>query len=94
MGGAVGFIGYETDELRVRPRHGNGILGVPDFTFMLADVVVAFDHELSLIAPTRPGNAPEAAYAEALRRIEHLPQAHRRGPTRRRSWPPTLPGAG
>ena len=74
VGGAVGFIGYETTTSFERvPRHDNDILGVPDFTFMMADVVVAFDHArrvMQVIAPTRPGSAPEAAYAAALRRID------------------------
>ena len=74
VGGAVGYIGYETATSFERvPRHANDILGVPDFTFMMADVVVAFDHArrvMQVIAPTRPGSAPEAAYDAALRRID------------------------
>jgi len=41
--------------------------------FMAADIVVAFDHArrvLQVIAPVRPGGAPELAYDAALRRID------------------------
>ncbi|HSK48070.1 MAG TPA: anthranilate synthase component I family protein, partial [Coriobacteriia bacterium] len=51
----------------------NDELGVPDFCFMLADVVVAFDHArrvMQVIAPVRPGGAPEMAYDAALKRID------------------------
>src|SRR5512133_1922524 len=55
VGGAVGFVGYETATSFERvPRHGTDVLGVPDFTFMMADVVVAFDHArrvMQVIAP-------------------------------------------
>jgi len=74
VGGAVGFVGYEaaTGFERV-PRHSNDELGVPDTVFMMADVVVAFDHArrvLQVIAPVRPGGAPELAYDAALKRID------------------------
>jgi anthranilate synthase component 1 len=74
VGGAVGFVGYEaaTGFERV-PRHDTDELDVPDMVFMMADVVVAFDHArrvLQVIAPVRPGGAPELAYDAALRRID------------------------
>ncbi|NTW28634.1 MAG: anthranilate synthase component I [Coriobacteriia bacterium] len=74
VGGAVGYMGYETaSSFEKVPRHDNDILGVPDFTFMFADVVVAFDHArrvMQVIAPVRPGGAPDIAYDAALRRID------------------------
>jgi len=74
VGGAVGYVGYETATTFERvPRHDNDELDLPDFSFMLADVVVAFDHArrvMQVIAPVRPGGAPEAAYDAALRRID------------------------
>ncbi len=74
VGGAVGFVGYEVAAGFERvPRHATDELGVPDMTFMLADVVVAFDHArrvMQVIAPVRPGGAPEAAYDAALARID------------------------
>lgn len=74
VGGAVGFVGYEAASGFERvPRHGNDELGVPDTVFMTADIVVAFDHArrvLQVIAPVRPGGAPELAYEAALKRID------------------------
>ncbi|TLM68806.1 MAG: anthranilate synthase component I, partial [Actinobacteria bacterium] len=74
VGGAVGYVGYEATSTFERvPRHENDELGVPDMCFMLADVVVAFDHArrvMQVIAPVRPGGAPEAAYDAALARID------------------------
>jgi anthranilate synthase component 1 len=74
VGGAVGFVGYETATCFERvPRHPNEELDVPDMVFMLADVVVAFDHArrvLQVIAPVRPGGAPERSYDAALARID------------------------
>ncbi len=74
VGGAVGYVGYETASSFERvPRHEIDVLGVPDFSFMMADVVVAFDHArrvMQVIAPVRPGGAPDIAYDAALRRID------------------------
>ena len=74
VGGAVGFVGYEAASGFERvPRHGSDELGVPDTVFMTADIVVAFDHArrvLQVIAPVRPGGAPELAYEAALKRID------------------------
>jgi anthranilate synthase component 1 len=74
VGGAVGFVGYEAASgFEKVPRHENEEIEVPDMVFMLADIVVAFDHArrvMQVIAPVRPGGAPEAAYDRALQRIE------------------------
>ena len=74
VGGAVGFVGYEAASGFERvPRHESDELGVPDMVFMTADMVVAFDHArrvLQVIAPVRPGGAPELAYEAALKRID------------------------
>ena len=84
VGGAVGFVGYETATSFERvPRHANDILGVPDFTFMMADVVVAFDHArrvMQVIAPVRPGGAPDIAYDAALKRIDAVLKRIDQGP--------------
>ncbi|MBS3956072.1 MAG: anthranilate synthase component I [Clostridiales bacterium] len=73
VGGAVGYVGYEAATAFEKvPRHATDELGVPDLVFMMADVVVAFDHArrvMQVIAPVRPGGAPEAAYDRALGRI-------------------------
>ena len=61
VGGAVGYVGYEAATAFEKvPRHDNDELGVPDFCFMHAEIVVAFDHArrvMQVIAPTRPGGA-------------------------------------
>ena len=84
VGGAVGYVGYEAaggfDRI---PRHDNDELNVPDISFMLADVVVAFDHArrvMQVIAPVRPGGAPEAAYDRALGRIDQYIKRIDEGP--------------
>ena len=74
VGGAVGYVGYESASGFERvPRHDVDELDVPDLAFMFADVVVAFDHArrvMQVIAPVRPGGAPELAYNRALGRID------------------------
>lgn len=84
VGGAVGYVGYEAATTFEKvPRHDADELNVPDFTFMMADVVVAFDHArrvLQVIAPVRPGGAPDMAYAAALKRIDSYLRRIDRGP--------------
>ncbi len=84
VGGAVGYVGYEAaggfDRI---PRHDSDDLGVPDISFMMADIVVAFDHArrvMQVIAPVRPGGAPEAAYDRALGRIDQYLRRIDEGP--------------
>ncbi len=73
VGGAVGYVGYEVAAGFERvPRH-DAEIPVPDMAFMLADIVIAFDHArrvMQVIAPVRPGAAPAAAYDRALGRID------------------------
>ncbi len=84
VGGAVGYVGYEAASGFERvPRHTNDDLDLPDMVFMLADVVVAFDHArrvMQVIAPVRPGGAPEAAYDRALGRIDQYLRRIDEGP--------------
>ncbi len=74
VGGAVGYVGYESVAgFEKVERHETDELDVPDLAFMFADVVVAFDHArrvMQVIAPVRPGGAPELAYDRALGRID------------------------
>ncbi len=74
VGGAVGYVGYESVcGFEKIDRHETDEIGVPDLAFMFADVVVAFDHArrvMQVIAPVRPGGAPELAYDRALGRID------------------------
>jgi anthranilate synthase component I len=73
VGGAVGYVGYEVAAGFERvPRHDTEV-PVPDMAFMLADIVIAFDHArrvMQVIAPVRPGAAHAAAYDRALGRID------------------------
>lgn len=77
-GGAVGYLAY--DAVRwfepVIPDAPKDQLGVPDMVFHLADTVVAFDHrrrQLKVMANAFPEESnPEAAYADARRRIDTI----------------------
>jgi anthranilate synthase component 1 len=84
VGGAVGFVGYEAASgFEKVPRHENCEIDVPDMVFMLADIVVAFDHArrvMQVIAPVRPGGAAEAAYDRALQRIDSYLRKIDQGP--------------
>jgi anthranilate synthase component 1 len=84
VGGAVGFVGYETASgFEKVPRHQNVEFEVPDMVFMLADIVVAFDHArrvMQVIAPVRPGGAQDAAYDRALGRIASFLERIDQGP--------------
>jgi anthranilate synthase component 1 len=85
VGGAVGYVGYEAATRFERvPRHDVDELDVPDICFMLADVVVAFDHArrvMQVITPVRPGSAPEMAYDAALKRIDTYVRRIDEGPS-------------
>ena len=74
VGGAVGYVGYEvTAGFERVPRHGTDELDVPDLVMMLAETVVAFDHArrvMLVIAAARPGDDPDAAYDDAILRID------------------------
>ena len=73
-GGAVGFIGYEYAS-RIEPTvqlAKNDDLGLPVLYFLVADLVLIFDHakqSLTICANAYVGNNPEAAHAEAEKRI-------------------------
>jgi anthranilate synthase component 1 len=74
VGGAVGYVGYETaaDFERV-PRHPHDEQQLPDLSFMFTDVIVAFDHArrvIQIISASRPGGDPDAAYDAAVAAIE------------------------
>jgi len=73
-GGAVGYIGYDTvrffEEL---PDENPDDLGLPDCAMMFAHTVVIFDHvmhRVRVLSNAYVTDDPEAAYAEAVARIE------------------------
>ena len=77
-GGAVGYLGYDVVRFFERlPDTAAPGLDLPDAIFLLADTLVVFDHarhRLILLAnaPVEKGADVEAAYVDALRRIDRL----------------------
>jgi anthranilate synthase component 1 len=78
-GGAVGYLGYDVVRFFEKlPDTAAPVLDVPDAVFLLADTLVVFDHarhRLILLANASIGEANgdvEAAYVDALRRIDRL----------------------
>ena len=73
-GGAVGYVSYEYAN-RVEPTVpvlGKDELNLPILYFMIADLVLVFDHarqSLTICANTVPGDDPEHAYYKACERI-------------------------
>lgn len=81
VGGAVGFVAYDCVRYFERlPETAVDELNVPDVAFMLADTVVIFDHakhQLILLANAHDTGDPDAAYDDAVRRIDLLTEALR-----------------
>ena len=77
FGGAVGFIGYDAIpqfEPRVPLSAGEG-LSTPDLLFLITDTIIVFDqvhHRMKIVVNASVDEDPEAAYDEALERIETL----------------------
>ncbi len=79
VGGAVGYFGYDVVRFFERlPATAERVLNVPDAIFLLADTLVVFDHarhRLILLANADLSDADgdvEAAYVEAIQRIDRL----------------------
>jgi anthranilate synthase component 1 len=75
-GGAVGYLGYDVVRFFERlPATADQSLDLPDAIFLLADTLVVFDHarhRLILLANALVEEDVEAAYVEAIRRIDRL----------------------
>ena len=75
-GGAVGYQGYDVVRFFERlPETAEPVLPIPDAIFLLADTLVVFDHarhRLILLANAHVEDDVEAAYVEAIQRIERL----------------------
>ncbi len=77
FGGAVGFLGYDTvryfEDLPIRDKPG---LGLPDVFFLITDTLLIFDnlkHRILVVSNAHvKGKAVEAAYREAMRKIDGL----------------------
>lgn len=76
VGGAVGFIGYDVVRYFERlPETAAQELDVPDAAFMLPDTLVIFDHakhQLIVMANAHNTGNPDAAYNDAIRRIDQI----------------------
>ena len=75
-GGAVGFLGYDLvrffEEL---PDSTEDDLDMPDCTFIFTDTLLIFDHvkhRIRVLCNARIGDDPEAAYEDAVRKIDAL----------------------
>jgi anthranilate synthase component 1 len=75
-GGAVGFLGYDAvaqfDKVPLAETPG---LDFPDMVFLIADTVILFDqvrHTMKLVANAYIEDDPNAAYEDAVRRLDEL----------------------
>jgi anthranilate synthase component 1 len=75
-GGAVGYLGYDLVRFFEKlPETAEQILDIPDAVFLLADVLVVFDHarhRLIILANAHVGQDVEEAYFNAIQRIERV----------------------
>jgi anthranilate synthase component 1 len=82
VGGAVGFMGYDVVRYFERlPETAARELDVPDAAFMLPDTLVIFDHakhQLIVLANAHNTGDPDAAYDDAVNRIEQIVEALKR----------------
>jgi anthranilate synthase component 1 len=76
VGGAVGFLGYDVVRYFERlPATASDDLNVPDMAFLLVDTLVIFDHakhQLIVLANAHNTGDPDAAYDDAVRRIDQI----------------------
>ncbi len=73
-GGAVGYLGYDVVRFFEHlPETAVSVLNIPDAIFLLADTLVVFDHarhRLIILANAPVSDDVEAAYVQAIQRIE------------------------
>lgn len=76
VGGAVGYLSYDVVRYFERlPETAADELQVPDAAFMLPDTLIIFDHakhQLIVLANAHNTGDPDAAYNEAIRRIDKI----------------------
>lgn len=81
VGGAVGFLAYDVVRYFERlPETAVTELDVPDIAFMIIDTLVIFDHakhQLTVLANAHNEGDPNAAYDDALSRIDTIVEALR-----------------
>jgi anthranilate synthase component I len=82
-GGAVGYMSYDQVRFFERlPDNNPDRLDLPDLYFMITDTMLAFDHvknKILIISNVHVGDNPDAAYNEAVRKIQEL-EMKLRGP--------------
>ncbi len=75
-GGAAGYLGYDVVRFFEKlPDTAATVLDIPDAIFLLADTLVVFDHarhRLLILSNARVEDDVEAAYVEAIQRIERV----------------------
>lgn len=95
FGGAVGYIGYEAVNYFERlPKTAPDDLALPDIMLQFTDTLVAFDHlrhKVKIIVNARVSSDVDAAYDEALSRIEEVIDQLRK-PASQYQLPDTDPG--
>ncbi|MBI4715620.1 MAG: anthranilate synthase component I [Nitrospirae bacterium] len=77
FGGAVGYLGYDLIRRFERlPALREDVLGVPEMILLLTDTLLIFDnlrHRIQVVSNAHTeGKTPEAAYAEAVKKIDAL----------------------
>lgn len=76
VGGAVGYFSYDVVRYFEKlPSSAEDELDVPDAAFMLPDTLVVFDHakhQLIVLANAHNTGDPNAAYNDAIRRIDKI----------------------
>jgi anthranilate synthase component 1 len=78
LGGAVGYLGYDMVRFFERlPETGVDELNLPDLHLLITDTLVIFDHVLNCLlivanAPLLPGTDFDAAYDDAIARLDAL----------------------
>jgi anthranilate synthase component 1 len=76
VGGAVGYLSYDIVRgIERLPGTAVDELGLPDAAFMLVDTLVIFDHakhQLIVLANAHNQDDPDAAYDDAVRRIDQV----------------------
>jgi anthranilate synthase component 1 len=76
VGGAVGYLSYDVVRYFERlPETATDDLHMPDAAFLLADTLVIFDHakhQLIILANAHHTGDPDAAYDDAVQRIDQI----------------------
>lgn len=76
VGGAVGYLSYDVVRYFEKlPTTAQDELDVPDAAYMLPETIVIFDHakhQLIVLANAHNTGDPDAAYNEAIRRIDQI----------------------